>query len=276
MNVASQVAIFKGPRSLEIVKKAIKAIHINDRTLKKPILIKVNFITTKTWETGATTDPIIVEALIQEISKVNKEISIGESDATLTQADHAAKATGILDLCDKYGIQFNNLSKIKDQITIKIPDYESIKQITIPRIVLESHIISAAKMKTHMDTTVTLGLKNMFGLLPDKNKNKFHSKGISKVIVDINRVLRPTAVVIDGFVAMEGNGPVSGTALPMNLVLSGIDPVSTDATASRIMGFDPHRIYHIRRCYDKGLGEIDSIAILGEKINNIKKKFKST
>ena len=198
-----------------------------------------------------------------------------ESDATLTQADHAAKASGILDLCDKYGIQFNNLSKIKDQITIKIPDYESIKQITIPRIVLESHIISAAKMKTHMDTTVTLGLKNMFGLLSDKNKNKFHSKGISKVIVDINRVLRPTAVVIDGFVAMEGNGPVSGTALPMNLVLSGIDPVSTDATASRIMGFDPHRIYHIRRCYDNGLGEIDSIAILGEEINNIKKKFKS-
>jgi uncharacterized protein (DUF362 family) len=273
--VTSQVAIFKGPRSLEIVKKAIKAIHIHDIILNRPILIKVNFITTKTWETGATTDPIIVEGLVQEISKVNKDISIVESDATLTLADHAAKASGILDLCDKYGIQFSNLSKIKDQITIKIPDYESIKQITIPRIVLESHIISAAKMKTHMDTTVTLGLKNMFGLLPDKNKNKFHSKGISKVTVDINRVLRPTAVVIDGFVAMEGNGPVSGNAVQMDLVLSGIDPVSTDATASRIMGFDPHRIYHIRRCYDKGLGEIDSITILGEKINNIKKKFKS-
>lgn len=275
MTVASQVAIFKGPRSLEIVKKAIKAIHIKDVILKKPILIKVNFITTKTWETGATTDPIIVEALVQEISKVNREISIVESDATLTQADHAAKVTGILDLCDKYGVQFNNLSKIKDQITVKIPDYESIKQIIIPRIVFESHIVSAAKMKTHIDTTVTLGLKNMFGLLPDKNKSKFHSKGISKVIVDINRVLRPTAVVIDGFVAMEGNGPVSGNALQMDLVLSGIDPVSTDATASRIMGFDPHRIYHIRRCYDKGLGEIDSVTILGEKINNIKKKFKS-
>jgi uncharacterized protein (DUF362 family) len=275
LTVASQVAIFKGPRSLEIVKKAIKAIHIKDVILKKPILIKVNFITTKTWETGATTDPIIVEALVQDISKVNREISIVESDATLTQADHAAKVTGILDLCDKYGVQFNNLSKIKDQITVKIPDYESIKQIIIPRIVFESHIISAAKMKTHMDTTVTLGLKNMFGLLPDKNKNKFHSKGISKVIVDINRALRPTAVVIDGFVAMEGNGPVSGKAVQMDLVLSGIDPVSTDATASRIMGFDPHRIYHIRRCYDKGLGEIDSITILGEKINNIKKKFKS-
>jgi uncharacterized protein (DUF362 family) len=275
LTVAPQVAIFKGSRSLEIAKKAIKAIQIKDVILKKPILIKVNFITTKTWETGATTDPIIVEALVQEISKVNRDISIVESDATLTQADHAAKASGILDLCDKYGVQFNNLSKIKDQITVNIPDYESIKQILIPRIVLESHIISAAKMKTHMDTTVTLGLKNMFGLLPDKNKNKFHSKGISKVIVDINRVLRPTAVVIDGFVAMEGNGPVSGNAVQMDLVLSGIDPVSTDATASRIMGFDPHRIYHIRRCYEKGLGEIDPITILGEKINNIKKKFKS-
>ncbi|MGB6680028.1 MAG: hypothetical protein WBF08_01735, partial [Candidatus Bathyarchaeia archaeon] len=84
MTIGSQVAIFKGPRSLEIVKKAIKAIHIHDIILKKPILIKVNFITTKTWETGATTDPIIVEALVQEISKVNRDISIVESDATLT------------------------------------------------------------------------------------------------------------------------------------------------------------------------------------------------
>ncbi|WP_455369157.1 DUF362 domain-containing protein [[Eubacterium] cellulosolvens] len=275
MNLASQVAIFKGPRSLETARKSIKASHIQNRISKKPVLIKVNFITTKTWETGATTDPLIVEALVQEISKVNKEIAIVESDATLTQADHAAKATGILDLCDKYGIQFSNLSKIKDRITINIPDYESINQITIPRIVLESHIISAAKMKTHMDTTVTLGLKNMFGILPTKNKSQFHSKGISKVIVDINRVLRPTAVVVDGFVAMEGNGPVSGIAVQMDLVLSGLDPVSTDATASRIMGFNPHRIYHIKRCFEYGLGEIDSIQILGEKINSIKKKFKS-
>jgi uncharacterized protein (DUF362 family) len=275
LNLASQVAIFKGSRSLEIAKKAIKAIHIQDRISRKPVLIKVNFITTKTWETGATTDPIIVEALIQEISKINKAIMIVESDATLTQADNAAKATGILDLCDKYGIQFCNLSKIKDKITINIPDYESINQITIPRIVLESHIISAAKMKTHMDTTVTLGLKNMFGILPTKNKSQFHSKGISKVIVDINRVLRPTAVVIDGFVAMEGNGPVSGIAIQMDVVLSGINAVSTDATASRIMGFDPHKIYHIRRCYEYGLGEIDFIEIIGEKTNTIKKKFKS-
>ncbi len=275
LNLASKVAIFKGPRSLEIARKAIKAIHIQDKISKNPVLIKVNFITTKTWETGATTDPLLVEALVQEISRVNKEIAIVESDATLTQADNAAKATGILALCDKYGIQFSNLTKIKDKVTIKIPDSESIKQITIPRIILDSHIISAAKMKTHLDTTVTLGLKNMFGILPDKNKSKFHNKGISKVIVDINKVLKPVAIVIDGFVAMEGNGPVSGIPVKMDLVLSGIDPVSTDATASRIMGFDPHKIYHIRSCYEYGLGEIDSIQILGEKINNVKKKFKS-
>ncbi|MEM3005020.1 MAG: DUF362 domain-containing protein, partial [Candidatus Bathyarchaeia archaeon] len=135
-------------------------------------------------------------------------------------------------------------------------------------------VVSAAKMKTHGDTTVTLGLKNMFGLLPDRFKGKYHLKGIEKVIDDIKSVLKPYLVVIDGFVAMEGYGPVSGDPVRMDLVLAGYDPVATDATAARVMGFDPHMIYHIRRCHEKGLGEIDQIQIIGGRIEEVRRRFK--
>ncbi|MGQ9640219.1 MAG: DUF362 domain-containing protein [Candidatus Bathyarchaeia archaeon] len=270
----AKVAVCKGQRSLGTVRRALEAVDAKNILSGRPVLIKVNFITTKRWDTGATTDPLVVEALIQHVKGIGGEVYVVESDATVTRADRAAEATGILNLCDSYNVEFINLSKIKDRITIEIPDHETLGEITIPRLVLESHIVSAAKMKTHTETTVTLGLKNMFGLLPDRFKGKYHVKGISKVIVDINSVLKPALTVIDGFVAMEGPGPVSGYPVKMDLVLAGRDPVATDATAARVMGFDPHKIQHIRRCFEKGLGEMDRIQILGDRIEEVKRNFK--
>ena len=149
-----------------------------------------------------------------------------------------------------------------------------LNSITVPRIVTESAIISAAKLKTHVNTGVTLGMKNMFGLLPDKFKAKYHAMGISRVIVDINTVLKPALTVIDGFVAMEGKGPVDGTPVPMGIIIAGKDVVATDVVACGVMGIDPHSILHIRRALEKGLGSIDGIQILGEKIENVTRTFR--
>ena len=108
----------------------------------------------------------------------------------------------------------------------------------------------------------------------DKVKLKYHRKGISKVVVDINTVLRPAITVIDGFIAMEGKGPIGGKLVQMDTIVAGVDPVATDATACRVMGFDPHTISHIRRAYDKNLGEIDHIEIVGDGIEAVMKPFK--
>jgi uncharacterized protein (DUF362 family) len=163
---------------------------------------------------------------------------------------------------------------VPDKIKLVIPDGEALKSITVPRLVTEAAIISAAKLKTHSNTGVTLGMKNMFGLLPEKFKGKYHLKGISKVIVDINTVLKPALTVIDGFVGMEGSGPVDGTPVQMNLVIAGTDAVATDATACRVMGIDPHEIKHIRRAYEKGLGNIDNVQILGAELETVVRPFK--
>ena len=181
----------------------------------------------------------------------------------MTNADKAFEATGMKEMCKQYDVECLNLRHVKDKVKIKIPNGECLKEITVPRIVTESAIISAAKMKTHMATKVTLGMKNMFGLLPDKLKMKYHAKGISNVIVDINTVIHPNLTVIDGFVAMEGRGPTDGSPVKMDLIIAGKDPVATDATGARAMGIDPHDIKHIRVANQKGLGNIDDIEIVG-------------
>ena len=268
------VAVVRGERGHEPVFKALDLIDYRKALAGyDTVLIKVNFITTKTWDTGATTDPIVVEAIIKKLEDLPVKVYVVESDATITSADKAFEVTGMKDMCRRNGVEWLNLRYVKDKVTLAVPNGEVLKSITVPRLVTESAVISAAKLKTHLDTGVTLGMKNMFGLLPNKFKGKYHMKGISKVIVDINTVLRSALTVIDGFVGMEGNGPVDGTPVQMNLIIAGTDPVATDATACRVMGFNPYEITHIRKAYEKGLGKSEA-QILGEKLETVKRTFK--
>jgi uncharacterized protein (DUF362 family) len=268
------VAIVKGERGHAPVFKALDLIdYKNALAGYDVVLIKVNFITAETWDTGATTDPIVVEAIIKKLENLPVKVYVVESDATITNADKAFEATGMKAMCSRNGVECLNLRYIKDKVTLEVPNGEVLKSITVPRLVTESAVISAAKLKTHGNTTVTLGMKNMFGLLPDKFKGKYHMKGISKVVVDINTVLRPALTVIDGFVGMEGRGPIGGTPVQMNLIIAGTDVVATDSTAARVMGFNPFEIKHIRRAYEKGLGRIEA-QIVGEKVETVQRAFK--
>jgi len=270
-----QVAIVKGERGQEPVFKALDLIdYKSSLTGYSKVLIKVNFITDKTWDTGATTDPLVVEAIIQKLMQLPISVFIVESDATITNADKAFEKTGMKDMCQRNDVEFINLRHLKDKVKIDVPNNEVLSSIIVPRIVIESAIISAAKLKTHANTGITLGMKNMFGLLPEKFKAKYHARGINKVIVDINTVIKPVLTVIDGFVGMEGKGPIDGPPVKMDLVIAGKNVVATDATRCRVMGINPYDIPHLRRASEKGLGNIDNIDVLGEKIENVARAFK--
>lgn len=273
--VTSQVAIVKGKRGHRPVFQALDLIGY-EQAIKgwKRVLIKVNFITVKTWDTGATTDPMVVEAIVKKLKDLPVEVYVVESDATMTDASKASEVTGMKEMCKQNGVEFLNLRHVKEKIKIRVPKGEALTEIKVPRIVTESAIISAAKLKTHTSTGVTLGMKNMFGLLPEKFKSKYHFKGINKVITDINTVLRPVLTVIDGFVGMEGRGPVRGDPVQMELVIAGKDPVAVDSTACRVMGINPHEIKHIQKAYEKGLGKIDDIDAVGERLENVIRVFK--
>lgn len=272
--VTPRVAVVKGDRGLEPVYRALDLIDYKD-ALKgwKRALIKVNFITTKNWETGATTDPMVVEAIINKLREIDVEALVVESDATMTNADKACVASGMKDMCDRVGVRFINLRHEEERVELKVPDPMTLETIKVPKIVTESAIISAAKLKTHMETGVTLGMKNMFGLLPDKFKGKYHVKGMDKVIIDINSVLKPTLTVIDGFVGMEGKGPVHGNPVKMDTIIAGADVVATDATAARVMGIDPQTIEHIKWGHERGLGEMYDVEVVGDGVDAVKRVF---
>ncbi len=274
------VSVVKGPRCRETVYKSLDFLGgLKDVVANADrVLVKINFITAKTFETGVTSDPLVVDALLQWFKELHGEVAVVESDSSLTSADKAYRVTGLDKVCEQNHVKFINLRREEAKVRLEIPDGEVLKHIVVPRIILDAAVVSLAKLKTHNETGVTLGMKNMFGLLPDKLKFRYHLKDVNKVIVDINTVLRSRLTVIDGFYALEGIGPISGNPVQMGLMLAGRDPVATDATACRVMGIDPYEIYHIRRAYEKGLGEIDParVEVVGEVITNVQKKFKRT
>ena len=146
----SKVAVVKGERGHEPVFKALDLIDYKkilsgwDR-----VLIKVNFITIKTWDTGATTDPIVVEAIIRKLQNIPIEIKVVESDSTGTNADKAFDVTGMREMCERNAVECLNLRHVRDKVEIEIPNGETLKSIKVPRIVTESAVISAAVLKTH-------------------------------------------------------------------------------------------------------------------------------
>ncbi len=269
-----KVAVVKGERGLEPVYRALDLVDYKAALAGRGrVLVKVNFITTKNWATGATTDPVVVEAIVNRVRETGADVAVVESDATTTNADKAYVASGMRDACERIGVPFINLRHEKEKVEIPIPNGLTFSSIAVPRIVTESAVVSAAKLKTHMETGVTLGMKNMFGILPDKFKGKFHVRGMDKVIVDINSVLLPALTVVDGFVGMEGRGPVHGDPVKMDTIIGGSDVVAVDATGSRVMGIDPQEIGHIRVAHERGLGEMYNIEVVGDGIEAVRKIF---
>ena len=89
----------------------------------------------------------------------------------------------------------------------------------------------------------------MFGAIPGSvygwPKNVLHWKGIDRSILDINSTMAAHFVIVDGIVAMEGNGPLHGTARDLGRIVMSDDQLAADFTCARLTGFDPSRISHL-------------------------------
>ena len=270
----SIVSVATGERKLETVYRSLKGIDYSGALSEwDRVLIKVNFISGKTWETGVTTDPLMVEALINRIQDLGKEVVVVETDSTSTKADDAVIKTGMKEMLDRLGVEFINMRNEKEQVKLKVIDGKALDSFKVAKIATESAIISAAKLKAVSSVVVTMGLKNMFGMLSDKWKMKFHRKGLHKVIYDICKTLPPTMSVIDGFVGMKGFMPMRGTPVPFNTIIASMDPIACDSVGVQIVGRNPQEVDYLRWLHESGLGEIENYLIAGDSIEPLKEIF---
>jgi len=222
------------------------------------IVIKINLCDARTPDSGVITHPLLLDALLNLLRErfgYETKITIVESDGGVAIPDLFIKWFGFMKIIKKWDARFSNLSK--EEVLFKESGGNVLKKVPVPRIMADSDFfITMPKVKTMPLTKITCCLKNQFGCLPTRNKARYH-KVIHEVIAEINKVMRPDLCVADGIISHVGpQGPTFGKPLCSNLLIIGRDPVAVDCLVSKLLGFRPTSIKHIKRSHNLRVGSM--------------------
>ena len=270
----SRVAVVKGERGLEPVYRAMDLIPY--REALEPwdtVLVKPNLITSHTFETGITTDPMVIEAVINRVHELGKKAIVVETEGGITSPDEAIHTTGMMEVIERLGAEYVNMRKLEDKVELVVDDPRKVKKFKVARMATENAIITVPTMKTLHHTSITMGLKNMFGMLTTRRKYPMHVHGMNNVIYDIVKTLPPHLSVIDGFYGKEGKGPWQGDPVKMDTIIASVDAVAADATAARCIGINPETIDHVKWLHEAGIGEMNDVEVVGDGIGAVYREW---
>ena len=274
-----RVSIVKGKDVQKMVEEAVVRIGGIEDIIPKgsKVMLKPNLLMA-TKNIGPVTSPKVTEAVIRLVKRVRpKEIIVAESAMVGFDTVKAFEVSGTKDVVEKNGARWLDLKKDK-VIDIPVPKGKIIKSIKLPESYLDCDVfINLPVMKTHCQTGVTLGLKNMKGLLPDDEKKRVHLENLEQAIADYNTVLKNDLTVMDATTAIEGFGPESppGKPVQIDLIIAGRNNLAVDMIASAVMGIDYKTVRHLKNAVLIGLGpkKIDEIDVSGKSVSEVMRKF---
>lgn len=251
------------------LSQALNLIGFEPKFTVKTVAIKVNLCYYWNASTGHTTDPRIVEALIDQVRNAcgsDVEIKIAEADASAMQTKYVFPMLGYTKLAKKKKVTLLNLSE--DEIEEKeVMVGKTPIVFKVPRTLLTSDLfINVPKLKVMHATHITCAMKNLFGCIAHPRKVKYHPL-LAKAIVGINKILKPHLNVVDGLVAL-GRFPVK-----LNLLMAGEDPFAVDWVAAQVMGYKPSGIQFLNLAIKEKLGHAENVVVVGEEIADFRKDF---
>lgn len=255
------------------VKRGIELLGGVERFVRpgERILLKPNILAGDSPNKVVTTHPSVLEACIRLLHEAGAEVRFGDSPG-LDDPAQAAERSGLLEAGVRAGAEFDAFSAGE---ALDGPKDGAVSSFPIAQAVHECDgIINLPKMKTHQLTRITGAVKNLFGCIPGKRKALYHVQfpyvsEFSKMLVDVSLIVLPRLHVMDGIVAMEGNGPRSGDPKPMHGLILSEDPVAVDATFCRLVAMDPAFVPTTVVGQDRKLGtyEEGSIQMVGEPLD---------
>jgi uncharacterized protein (DUF362 family)/ferredoxin len=234
------------------------------------ILLKPNVLAGDPPEKHVTTHPIVFKAVAKLVKERTSNVYFGDSSGFGKSTTQIRKAL-FNPVARELGITLADLDKGREVYFQKSP---FIKKFIIANDVLDfDGMISIAKMKTHALTRITGAVKNTFGVVPGKLKEDFHLKlpnpeDFSKMLITLNLLIKSRLYVMDGIVAMEGNGPRNGDPVRMNVLLFSKDPVALDSVMCKIIDLNPNFVPTMKLAKSWGLGTyiMEEIEIVGDSL----------
>ncbi|MFQ3619814.1 MAG: DUF362 domain-containing protein, partial [Spirochaetales bacterium] len=236
---------------------------------------KPNLLYGQNPDRAVTTHPVFFEGVIRVFQSFGLSLTFGDSPGYGNIASVSKKA-GLLSVAEQYKIP---LANFEQALVKELPLGTQKVQIPIAEgALLADGMVSLPKMKTHGLTRITGAIKNQLGCVPGFHKAEFHFRfphidAFATLLVNLNLLLKPRLYIMDGIVAMEGEGPGGGDPVPMGCILLSADPVALDATFCRLINLNPSFVPTLRLGEALGLGTAQEAAIefLGDSLEILKR-----
>jgi len=248
------------------------------RVRNKSVLLKPNLVRPQPDTVpAATTDPRVILALIDIFREWGAlEVAVGEKPGWGLPARMAFQQAKLEPWIKAHGgviVPFDE----EDPVKIENPHAVVFRHVLLPPAARRYQVVvNLPKLKTHMHTTVSLGIKNMYGFVTDEQRLQNHRNDLYQKLVDFLYVLKPDLTIIDGIWALEGQAPLYGITVPdMGILIGSEDIVAVDAVGSAVMGIDPGEVATTRLAHQAGFGTMDpsAIDIKGAVIADVTRNF---
>lgn len=204
------------------------------------VLVKPNFLSAAEADKAVVTHPAVIRAMLHLLQEHGcAQVSYGDSPGH-GSCEAAAKRIGLGG--EVYGA---SLAPMSQEVLTSFEEGMTAKEFYFAKEITEADaVINLCKMKTHALERVTGAVKNVYGFICGYRKAAGHVKYpnasvFARMLADIHRCVQPRLHIMDGIVAMEGNGPGSGTPIPMNVLLFSEDPVALDTVFCRLVYLEP-------------------------------------
>lgn len=236
------------------------------------VLIKPNLLSNTNPFFAVTTNPAVVEAVIDWLIEHGvKNIVIADSPGGALvkmpgfSYDKFYTDVGLISLKDK-AVLNNDGSYVE----VMAPQGCRNKNFNILKVIAQAdYIINIPKLKTHNLTAVSLGIKNLFGCVPDIQKPAFHAKypkieDFSQMLLELALTVKPNLTVVDAVDIMEGNGPVHGKKRTLGMLFASKDLFSQDYFISEMLSVDCKKVSLF--CQAENLGLIDKAEVISHSV----------
>ena len=240
------------------------------------VVLKLNLLIASEPDKAVTTHPAVVRALVEEVENAGGHPIIADSPGgpfSKRRMERVYKKCGITDAVNGTGARLNFDT---ESIMVSNPDGRILKSIETLKVITEADkIISVPKPKTHVLTTYTGAVKNLYGTIPGLRKASYHSKlsdvkDFCTMLLDVENHVKTDLTVMDAVIGMEGLGPSAGTPKKIGAIIAGTNTSAVDMVAIRMMGLDPEAVPTILEAIDRGIisGQLSDIDIKGARIGD--------
>ena len=204
------------------------------------VLLKPNLLTASRAGKECITRPEIVYWVAQLVREAGGKPFFGDSPA-FGSARGVAKANGYLPLIEELDLPIVEFHG-KRYPTAS----ETFNHLRLSKEAMDADVvINLPKIKSHMQLTMTMGVKNLFGCVPGKMKAWWHMEAgkdasrFGEMLVETARAINPDLTIIDGIIAHEGNGPSGGEPRYLGILGASSDVFALDRAIVEILNVDP-------------------------------------